>query len=72
MLRQTHFVIFRSDSRYSITECSSSGVKQAYMTDGVVSGDGSVVQRLSNSKPIDISIQNFLESHAGHLIFEQR
>ena len=71
MLRQTsHFVIFKSNRRYSITEFGSSGVKQAFVTDGHVSGDGSVLLRLSLIKPGDISIESYIDNNAGHLLLE--
>jgi|GEM_PF-4235856 len=71
MLGRTHFVIFKSNSRYSVAECGKSGVKHAFMTDGTVSGDKSVLQRLEKMKPEALSIENYLEKHAGHLLFEQ-
>jgi len=54
MLKQTHFVIFKSDSLYSITECGSAGVKQAYLDEGIVSGDGSVLIKLSRIIPENV------------------
>ncbi len=69
MRKQTHFVIFKSDSRYSITECDNSGVKQAFMDEGIVSGDGSVLIELSRIIPENVSIRNYLEKNAGRLIF---
>jgi hypothetical protein len=68
-MKRSHFVIFKSDTQYSITECGTSGVKQAYMTDGEVSGDDSVLIRLSQVKPKHLSIRNFIENNAGHLIY---
>jgi hypothetical protein len=70
MLRRTHFVIFKSNARYSITECSNSGLKQAFLTQGDVSGDPSVLARLSHTKPENVSIESYIEKNAGHLIFE--
>ncbi len=71
MYRQTEFVIYKSDSRYSITECSSSGVKRAFITDGCVSGDGSVLLRLSQMTPQGVSIESYVERNVGSLIFEK-
>jgi hypothetical protein len=68
MLTQTQFVIFKSDARYSITECNRSGVKQAYLSEGCVSGDDSVLLRLSQIKPKDVSIERYIEMNAGLLI----
>jgi hypothetical protein len=68
MLRQTQFVIFKSDSRYSVTECGGSGVKQAFLSEGCVSGDDSVLLRLSQIKPKDLSIERYVEMNAGQLI----
>ncbi len=72
MLNQTQFVIFQCDSKYSITECSSSGVRQVFIQDGCVSGDASVLLRLSKIKPDDVSIECYIKSHTGQLIFECR
>ncbi len=69
MSRQTHFVIYESDSLYSITECGRSGLRQAFMSKGVFSGDGGVLKRLSRMKPAHISIQSYVENNAGHLIY---
>ena len=71
MLSQMQFVIFKSktESRYSITECSSSGVKQAFMNEGIVSGDRSVLQDLSRLKPEDVTLKSYIETNAGRLIF---
>ena len=71
MLSQMQFVIFKSktESRYSITECSSSGVKQAFMSEGIVSGDRSVLQDLSRLKPEDVTLKSYIETNAGRLIF---
>jgi len=70
MSSRTHFVIFKSDTRYSITECSNSGIRQAFLNDGRVSGDESVLLRLSKAKPENITMESFVERNAGHLIFE--
>ncbi len=69
MSRQTHFVIYESDSLYSITECSRSGLRQAFMSKGFVSGDRSVLNRLSRTKPAQLSIRSYIEKNAGHLIY---
>jgi len=68
-MRQTHFVIFKSNSRYSIVECGNSGVKQAFLSKGKVSGDEGVLFRLSRMKPGNVSIEHFIENNAGHLIY---
>jgi len=69
MQKQTHFVIFKSDGQYSITECGSSGVKQAFMTEGIVSGDGSVLLKLTRILPVNEKLESFVEKNAGHLIY---
>lgn len=69
MNTQTHFVIFKDDSRYSITECSKSGIRQAFLNRGTVIGDEHVVERLSKMKPKDETIEKFVENHAGYLIY---
>ena len=68
---QTQFVIFKgeNDSRYSITECGGSGVKQAFMSEGVVSGDGSVLVKLSRVIPQNLSLEKYVEKNAGYLIY---
>jgi hypothetical protein len=68
-MRQTNFVIFKSDSRYSITEFGSSGVKQAFLSEGNVSGNESVLLRLSQIKPESETIESFVEKYSGHLLF---
>jgi hypothetical protein len=68
MRQETHFIIFKSDDRYSITECGSSGVKQAFMTKGNVSGDEDVLFRLSRIVPVNESIRSFVENNSGRLI----
>ncbi len=70
MVNQTRFVIFKSktESRYSITEYGSSGIKQAFMSDGIVSGDRSVLQDLSQLKPENVTIKTYVETNAGRLI----
>ena len=70
MLKQTEFIICKSGSQYSITECGSSGVKRAFMQDGSVTGNGSILLKLSQMKPEDVSIEVFIERNAGSLIFE--
>lgn len=62
-------MIFRSNSRYSITECGSSGVKQAFLRDGTVTGDRSVLLGLERVKPEGITLENYVERNAGHLIY---
>ena len=71
MLKQTHFVIFKSgsDPRYSITECSSSGVRQAFMNNGNILGDPNVLYKLSQIKPKNESMESYIEKNAGHLIY---
>ncbi len=69
MLAKTHFVIFKRDSCYSVTECSSSGVSQAFISDGSVSGNEKVLLRLSKMKPEGMTIESFIEKNAGSLIF---
>jgi hypothetical protein len=68
MLRDTQFVIFKSDSQFSITECGNSGIKQAFMSENGVSGDPTVLVKLSRMVPKDVSIEQFLEWNAGRLI----
>ncbi len=72
MLNQTEFVIYKSDSQYSITECSSSGVKRAFITNGCVAGDAGVLLRLSQIKPENMSIENYIEKNSGSVIFKDR
>ncbi len=72
MPEQTKFVIYKSDSRYSITECGDSGVRQAFITEGSVSGDQGVLLRLSQMKPRDVSIQAYLERNAGSIVTEEK
>jgi hypothetical protein len=69
MKNQTHFVIFKSDSRYSITECDGFCVKQAFMNEGIVSGDSSVIIRLSDIVPMNEKLESFVEKNAGRLIY---
>ena len=69
MFGKTHFVIFKRESRYSITESSSSGIRQAFMSMGIVTGDESVLERLSRIKPDHETIENFVENNAGCLIY---
>jgi hypothetical protein len=68
MEKETHFVIFKSNSQYSITESGSSGVKQAFINDGIVSGDESVILRLSRIVPVNETLKSFVEKNAGHII----
>lgn len=69
MSRQTHFVIFKDNARYSITECSHSGIRQAFLSRGTVIGDENVVERLSRMKPEDETIEKFVENNAGYLLY---
>ncbi len=69
MKQQTHFVIFRNESQYSITECGSSGVRQAFMNKGDVSGDRDVLIKLSRLVPVNEDVRSFVEKNAGHLIY---
>ncbi len=68
MRQEVHFIIFKSDGRYSITECDNSGVKQAFMTEGNVSGDRDVLLRLSRIVPVNESLRSFVETNSGRLI----
>jgi hypothetical protein len=68
MREETHFIIFKSDDRYSITECGSSGVKQAFMTKGIVTGDPNVLLRLSPIVPVNVSLRSFVDNNSGRLI----
>jgi hypothetical protein len=71
-MSNTHFVIFKgnNDIQYSITECSSSGVKQAFLRAGSVSGDCTVLLRLSQMKPDNETIECYVEKNAGCLIYQ--
>ena len=69
MFGQTHFVIFKRESRYSITECSSSGIRQAFISRGTVIGDEDVLKHLSKIKQEYETIENFVENNAGCLIY---
>jgi len=71
MKKQTQFIIFKSNNQYSITECDSSGVKQAFINEGIVSGDSSVLLRLSDIVPVNEKLESFVEKNAGHLIYAQ-
>ncbi len=68
MYQETHFVISKSHSQYCITECGSSGVKQAFMTEGNISGDQDVLIKLSRIVPANQGVRSFVEKNAGHLI----
>jgi len=68
MREESHFIILKRDERYSITECSNSGVKKAFMTEGNVSGDRDVLLRLSSIVPVNESLRSFIEKHSGRLI----
>jgi hypothetical protein len=69
MFGKTHFVIFKRESRYSITEYSSAGIRQAFICKGVVMGDENVLKRLSKIKQEHETIENFVENNAGCLVF---
>lgn len=69
MPRRTHFVIFKNESRYSIREYGNSGMRQAFVNEGIVSGDGSVLLKLSRIIPDDVSVRSYLERNANHVIF---
>jgi hypothetical protein len=71
MFEHTYFVIFKSDSRFSITEFCRSGIKQAFMSSGTVSGDNDVLSKLSQMKPEDVDIESYLEKNAGHIIYAE-
>ena len=70
-MSKTHFIIFKSqnDARYVITESDSSGVKQAFLSKGDVSGDWTVLLRLSQMKPDNETIERYLEKNSGNLIY---
>ena len=70
-MSKTHFVIFKgkNDTQFSITECNSSEVKQAFLSKGDVSGDWTVLLRLSQMKPDKETIEHYLEKNAGNLIY---
>jgi len=69
MFGRRQFVIFKRESRYSITECSSSGIRQAFISMGAVIGDESVLKHLSKIKQEHETIENFVENNAGCLIY---
>ena len=69
MLKENYFVIFKKESCYSITEYGNSGINQAFIREGSVSGDESVILRLSRIKPECETIESFVEKNAGHLIY---
>ncbi len=68
MLNRIQFVIFESESIYSVTECSSSGISQAFLEGKSVKGDTNVLLRLSKFMPPNVSIEDFVKSHAGELL----
>ncbi len=72
MLEQRRFIIYKCDSRYSITECSDSGIKHVFITGGCVSGDKSVLLRLTQMKPKNVSIEKYIERNAGYMVFEDQ
>jgi hypothetical protein len=69
MFGRTHFVIFKMESRYSVTECGRSGIRQAFISMGTVIGDEDVLNHLSRIKPEHETIESFLENNAGCLIY---
>lgn len=69
MFGRTQFVIFKRESRYSITECSSSGIRQAFASMGAVIGNENVLKHLSMIKQDHGTIENFVENNAGCLIY---
>ena len=69
MFGRTHFVIFKMESRYSITECSNSGIRQAFISMGTVIGDENVLKHLSKIKQKHETIESFVENNAGCLIY---
>ena len=69
MFGQTHFVIFKGESRYSITECSSSGIRQAFISGGTVIGDEHVLNHLSEIKQEHETVESFVENNAGCPIY---
>ena len=70
-MSKIHFIIFKSqnDTQYIITESNRSGVKQAFLSEGHVSGDWTVLLRLSQMKPDNESIERYLEKNAENLIY---
>jgi hypothetical protein len=70
-MSKTHFVIFKgnNETQYSITECNGSEVKQAFLSEGCVSGDETVLLRLSQMKPENETIERYVEKNAGYLIY---
>jgi len=71
MKEQTNFVIFKSGSQFSITEYGDSRVKQAFMNKGIVSGDVSVLLRLSRIVPVNEKLDSFVEKNAGRIIYSE-
>ena len=69
MFEQTHFVIFKRESRYSITECNGSGIRHAFISRGTVIGDEDVLNHLSKIKQEHETVENFVEHNAGCLIY---
>jgi hypothetical protein len=39
------------------------------MTEGIVSGDGSVLLKLTRILPVNEKLESFVEKNAGHLIY---
>jgi hypothetical protein len=44
-------------------------MKQAFFDEGVISGDESVLLKLSRIIPENASVKNYLERNANHVIF---
>ena len=68
---RTHFIINRDESRYSVREFGNSDMKQAFFDEGVISGDGSVLIKLSRIMPDNVTIKRYLERNANHVIFSE-
>jgi len=68
MRQETHFIIFKTEDQYSITEISGSDVKRGFMTNGCVSGDRDVLLKLSRTLPVNESLREFVENNSGRLI----
>ena len=71
MKEQTNFVIFKSGIQYSIAEYGGSRVKQAFINEGTVSGDVSVLLRLSRIVPVNEKLDSFVEKNAGRIIYSE-
>ncbi len=68
MTQEFHFIITKGEDCYRIMECSNSDVKQAFMTEGKISGDREVLLRLSRIVPGHETLRNFVEKNSGRLI----